>query len=264
MKKSLSRIITYRRLPQAAVILTLSLFIAACSGIAKENSEDAAATGAWKSAYAGLLTKYVDAEGWVDYAGWAGNEQDKAALKTVTQGIAEAKLPKNKKAKLALYVNAYNAWILEKMVEGYPLEGPFALGDDFFDQEGIKVAGQTMSFNELEKELIKDVADGPGYHFIINCAAESCPKLHNAPFTKGNLDSLTEKLTTEFVNSERGVIIRDGGQKIALSKIFDWYKDDFASEDGVLPFVRKYHARNLPESVAVEYQEYSWKLNAKR
>ena len=48
-----------------------------------------------------------------------------------------------------------------------------------------------------------------------------------------------------------------------LSKIFDWYKDDF-KEGGAIAFINKRRSKPLPADAKISYQEYDWSLNEAR
>ena len=51
-------------------------------------------------------------------------------------------------------------------------------------------------------------------------------------------------------------------QTAQLSKIFDWYKEDFGGEAGVIAFLNKRRSDALPAKIT--YQEYDWNLNETR
>jgi hypothetical protein len=46
-----------------------------------------------------------------------------------------------------------------------------------------------------------------------------------------------------------------------LSKIFDWYKDDFKAEGGPVAFINKRRSSPIPADVKISYQDYDWGLN---
>ncbi len=205
-----------------------------------------AAKSDWRSEYGRLLDKYATSSG-VKYAEWKNNSADMQALQAVVDGIA-AENPNSlgEKEQLAYYVNAYNAWILHEALEKYPTKSVKDLFFTFFTGSRIKVAGQQTSFNALEKETIRGKFSDPRIHFALNCASRSCPPLQDEPFTGAKLDAQFEKLAKSFVNSERGV--RAGqGNAVQLSKIFDWYKEDFSKAGGVIEFINKRRSNPLPK-----------------
>src|SRR5438477_11956724 len=145
----------------------------------------------------------------------------------------------SKKEQLAFYLNAYNGWILHEALGKYPTKSVKDLLFTFFTGQRIKVAGEPMSFNHLEKHIIRPKFGEPRVHFALNCASRSCPPLNPEAFRADKLDGQLEKLATAFVNSPRGVDYSAGKKSAALSAIFNWYKDDFKSAGGPMAFINK-------------------------
>ena len=73
--------------------------------------------------YQYLLNKYVTHNG-VQYDDWVNNSADVSTLKNVTTYYANHSAPTDKKEALAWYLNAYNAWTLQKIFDHWPNEGP--------------------------------------------------------------------------------------------------------------------------------------------
>lgn len=216
---------------------------------------------AWISTYNKLLGKYVTSGG-VRYAAWKGDAEDMKAIQEVVDGIAREKISgSSKKEQLALYLNAYNAWILHEALGKYPTKSVKDLLFTFFTGQRIKVAGEPMSFNHLEKDIIRPKFSDPRVHFALNCASRSCPPLNPEAFRADKLDAQLDKLSTAFVNSPKGVDYQPAKKAAALSAIFDWYKDDFKAVGGPLAFINKRRQEPLPNDVKITYQNYDWSLN---
>ncbi|MBA3881825.1 MAG: DUF547 domain-containing protein [Chthoniobacterales bacterium] len=216
-------------------------------------------TQSWTADYNRLLAKYATPNG-VKYSEWKSNAADMQALQAVVDGIAKENVgSQNQKDQLAYYVNAYNAWILHEALGKYPVKSVKDALFTFFTAKRIKVAGSETSFNALEKETIRSKFNDPRVHFALNCASRSCPPLLADAFRGDKLDAQFEKLAKGFVNSERGV--RGDGGRVELSKIFDWYKDDFAKDGGAVAFINKRRTDPLPADAKISYQDYDWGLN---
>ncbi len=218
----------------------------------------------WVQPYNGLLGKYVTSSG-VKYAAWKNNPADMQALQQVVDGIAQEKISGlSKKEQLAFYINAYNAWILHEALGKYPTKSVKDLLFTFFTKPRLKVAGEEMSFNHLEKDIIRPKFNEPRVHFALNCASRSCPPLNPEPFRADQLDAQLEKLALAFVNSPKGVDYNPGKKTAALSAIFNWYKDDFNAAGGPVDFINKRHNPPLPNDTKITYQDYDWSLNDAR
>ncbi len=215
----------------------------------------------WLSNYNRLLGKYATPGG-VRYAEWKANAGDMQAINEVVSAIASEQVgSRDKGAQLAFYINAYNAWILHEALAKYPTKSVKDTLFTFFTGKRIKVAGEEMSFNHLEKDVIRPKFGEPRVHFALNCASRSCPPLQAEAFEAGKLDVQFERLAKGFVNSDRGVAYDSASKTARLSKIFDWFKDDFAKDGGALAFINKRRTNDIPADAKITYQDYDWSLN---
>src|SRR5437763_1253142 len=82
-----------------------------------------------------LLHRYVDASGRVDYAGWKAH--DEPELDRYLAVVARARpdgWPRD--ARLAFWINAYNACVIKKILAKWPVEQVSKL-PDFFTAKGL-------------------------------------------------------------------------------------------------------------------------------
>ena len=82
-----------------------------------------------------------------------------------------------------------------------------------------------------------------------------------------NVDKELDKLTKSFMLSNANVYTEKDGivKAVALSKIFEWYKDDFVKYSGsVLAYVTAYSGKKFHAKVKVTYKEYLWTLNKQK
>ena len=128
----------------------------------------------------------------------------------------------------------------------------------FFTGSRIVVAGEKMSFNKLEKEIIRPRFNEPRIHFALNCASRSCPPLRAEPYVAAKLDTQLDDQGRSYVNTDRG--IKASGDAAQLSKIFDWYKEDFGGDAGVTALLNKYRG-GKGTFKKITYQDYDWGLN---
>ena len=238
--------------PFLRLLVSLALVVAS---VASSRAES------WTDAYNRLLGKYVTAGG-VKYAEWKANAADMQAIQSVVDGIAKENVSAlGKQQQLAFYINAYNAWILHEALGKYPTKSVKDALFTFFTSKRITVAGQQMSFNALEKDTIRSKFGEPRVHFALNCASRSCPPLNRTAFSADKLDGQFETLAKGYVNSEHGVKFNAAAKSADLSKIFDWYKDDFKADGGALAFINKRRATPIPADAKIGYQDYDWNLN---
>ena len=212
----------------------------------------------WQTEYARLLGKYVTPAG-VKYSEWKASAEDMKAIQVVVDGVAAAPASNAKgREQLAFHINAYNAWILREALAKYPTKSVKDTLFTFFTGNRIVVAGEKMSFNRLEKDIIRPRFGEPRIHFALNCASRSCPPLRAEPYDPARLDAQLDEQSRAYVNSERGVKV--SGESAQYSKIFDWYKEDFGGDAGVAALMKKYR-KGPSEFKKVTYQDYDWGLN---
>lgn len=211
--------------------------------------------------YATLLDKYASPHG-VRYAAWHGDAADMRAIEGVAEFYANTLPPRNRDASLAWHLNAYNAWVLHNILKKYPTEGPLDGEMLFFHGKRIEISGKKTSLHQLEQEVIRPTFKEPRVHFALNCASASCPPLAPAPFSAEGLDARLDALAREFLNrNPRALRVADGGKTVWLSKIFDWYKEDFGGPDGIVPYINRYRDAKMAAGARVRFLDYDWSLN---
>ncbi|MDY8134763.1 DUF547 domain-containing protein [Aquimarina sp. 2201CG5-10] len=162
----------------------------------------------------------------------------------------------NKEEKLAYWVNAYNAIALKMIIDNYPVESINDLHDPW-KQRFFKINGKKYCLDEIEHQILRKMNE-PRIHFLINCAANSSPRLLNMAYTPENINDALENMTKEFINDPSKNIITD--KKVSLSQIFEWYKDDFNNGE-VVSFINEYSDVKIEKVPRKSYKPYDWKLN---
>jgi hypothetical protein len=123
-----------------------------------------------------LLGAYVDADGFVDYAGLLG---DAARLDAYLDQLAAAPFDAlGRDEKLALLINAYNAFTLRLILDHYPVASIQDIpAPERWDAVRWRVGPHTWSLNQIEHEEIRPKFVEPRIHFALVCAAVGCPPL---------------------------------------------------------------------------------------
>ncbi len=205
-----------------------------------------------------LLKKYVSISGVVNYGALKTNNA------SLEKYISTLKAQKNidewpRNEKLAYYINAYNAYTIQLILDNYPTTSIMKINNGkAWDLEIVNLGGKRMSLNYLENEIIRPVFKEPRIHFAVNCAAISCPKLMNGAFLPNQLNSQLERQTKAFINNIKENQINEGSIKI--SQIFEWYADDFGD---IKTYVNKYSSTKAGYNALVSYNTYKWLLNGK-
>ncbi len=231
------------------------------------------------SPYARVLAQFVTPQGNVRYAALKRNPGD---LKAFLEQLAVAS-PENRPElfptddhKIAYWINAYNAFVLNDVIDDYPIESVVSLrtlwGALFFKRSKHLAGGQDYSLDDIEHGILRGKFNEPRIHFAVNCASASCPVLRAEPYRGDILDRQLDDQARNFCAQQENVWMR--GDVLFLSAIFDWYRQDFLKalrQQGVeKPTLVHYVVQYLPEEVVreirgknprVEFYEYDWALN---
>ena len=168
---------------------------------------------------------------------------------------------------LAFWLNAYNAFVIGGVIERYPGLKSVMDVPDFFKKKRWKVAGKLRSLDEIENEIIRPRFKDPRIHFILVCAAQSCPPLQDRAMNAAELQSQLDSATRNAVNSTKYVRVDPKGRVLRLTRIMSWYRADFVEKDGSLEaFVVRYLDEPAKSQLKaggyrVEFMDYDWRLN---
>lgn len=224
-------------------------------------------------AYGALLAKYVTPRG-VKYDAWRVEGTDLKKISEITMMLrsADAKSMEPNERK-ALYINLYNAVVLETVLFGNPKSSIKELSKaprdfEIFSRNILALDGRNISLNDLEKRARDEFKD-PRVHFALNCASKSCPPIRGEAYIPAELESQLDDATRRYLASKGTLtVISEGGKtRIIAPRIFDWYADDFKEGGGVLAFIAKYGPPEAATAIAggkvkLEFAEYNWSLNA--
>jgi len=203
-----------------------------------------------------LLSSNVSNNGAVNYKSIKGSPALDSYLKML-EATDVSKLSQSQQ--LAFWINAYNAFTIKKVVSNYPLISITDLdGGKPWDKKWINLNGKTLSLNDIENVIIRPQFKEPRIHFAVNCAAKSCPPLLNQAYSAGNLNTHMENLAKQFINNPKYNKIAN--DKVVISKIFEWYKEDFGN---IISYLNKYSDTKISDNATVEYMDYDWSLNDK-
>jgi hypothetical protein len=221
-----------------------------------------------------LLHRHVVA-GRVDYAGLAA---DRPALEAYLHGLEAVGRAQEgawtRDARLAFWIDAYNAYTLRVILDHQPVKSIRAIGLLPFSAFRAAVAplrarpGAAMSLDDIEKGVLRGEFAEPRVHFAISCASASCPALQSRAWLGDGLDAALDAAARAFLADPTKNRWDPATRTAWLSSIFDWYAADFTAADGsVLAYVARYAPPEMAAGIAaggvtVSYLDYDWSLNA--
>lgn len=179
-----------------------------------------------------LTRTYVNADGLVNYAEL---KKELPALRAVVEELA-ARGPYNRpseftdtEARKRYYLTAYNANVLYIAASAYPFRRALWSWFGLFQNHNIVLGGQQLTLNDLEHKILRRGFRDPRIHFYINCAARSCPPLPQGAIPPGGTEAALEAAARRFLNDVRYCRFDVATRTLYLSKIFDWFEEDFLS-----------------------------------
>jgi hypothetical protein len=164
----------------------------------------------------------------------------------------------------------------------------------FFSSVTFDVGGYIFSFQDWENGILRGNRKAPyalsqpftkkdsrylfvisepdcRIHFALNCGARSCPPVNQ--FTAEQIDEELAIVAYSFCEGDENVLIDPKKRQVHLSKIFSWYRVDFAGSNNELPQklvdclrgVKKQTLERMMEgheSIKVIFNSYDWSANA--
>jgi len=177
--------------------------------------------GAWDR----LLRQYVH-DGLVDYEGLKDEQQ---VLEEYLERIADVHIEHVPSAahQLAFWVNAYNAYVINGVLDRYPLRSVRTVSG-FFKSLRYPVGGEELTLDHMAARG-RALGDWR-IHFALVCASSSCPPLRAEAYTPDRVEAqLTEQTRAFLRDARRGLKIQ--GKTLWVSKLFQWYASDFIPKE---------------------------------
>lgn len=218
------------------------------------------------SAFDALLQRHVDSGGMVDYAGL---QADAAQLDAYIASLATVPVDSlGRDARLALLINAYNAFTLRLILDHYPVASIRDIPDaERWDHVRWSIGGKAFSLNQIEHEQIRAHFAEPRIHFALVCAAWSCPKLRAEAYVAECLEAQLADQTAWVHARDRWLIWDPDTGRLGLTRLYQWYAGDFDQAAGsVSAYVARYHAGVAAALAAgrspeIYWLDYDWDLN---
>jgi hypothetical protein len=170
---------------------------------------------------------------------------------------------------LAFWINAYNLGAVRLVLDNPGVDSITAIGprpDAVWKANALRIGGRDYSLDQIEHGILRKL-DEPRIHFAIVCASVSCPDLRAEAYRADRLEAQLADQTRRFLaNPGKGLRFDAAARRLRVTKLFEWFADDFGGPAGVRALI----ARHLPESAPADwsgyelvYLDYDWKLNTR-
>lgn len=226
-----------------------------------------------------VLKQYVSG-GKVDYKGLCPDKRFGDYLKELSNagltGLSE-------KEETALWLNAYNAYMLKIVCDHYPLKNlnrlhfgglvtSALLGKTVWDRRVAVVSGERYTLKKLEHGIIHAKFKDPRLQFGMSCGAVSCPQLRSEAYSADKLDEQLTDQAKRFFNDPMLNTFGSKSKNVQLSPIMNWNAHYFGKGlVEVLAFIAQFvppevgqSLKEHPEEWTVTYGEYDLTVNDQR
>lgn len=272
-----------KKLIHLAVVAASGLTLALAAGM-QQSESSAPLQAEFDHTHAALTAVYDVAlkDGLVDYAGLRAKPKPLDAYLAQIAATTPAQFSAwSRDQRFAFWINAYNAFTIQLIRDEGPVKSIKDLGGLFsspwkkkfipmpaFDPEK---KNKKITLDEIEHEFLRPIFKDARVHAAINCASKGCPPLRATAFSAEGLgEQLDDQVAVWLGDPTRNQVTPKGG-KIRVSKIFDWFEDDFGKNDEAVARWIAEHVgeeavakglRAAAKDVDVRYLDYDWKVNA--
>ena len=228
----------------------------------------------------GLLQKHVGpiSGGKASQVRYDGMARDRIALKGYLESLSGTKEEDfnawTRPQRMAFLINAYNAFTVELILSSYPVKSIKDIGgvlDNRWQRKFFGLFGRPASLDQVEHGMLRKPGtyDEPRVHFALNCASIGCPMLREEAYVAERLERQLEEQTERFLSDRSRNHFANG--RLEVSKIFDWYKEDFAPrERWFAKYAKLLSDDPVQQKLIVEgrapilFLDYDWTLNDAR
>ncbi len=170
----------------------------------------------------------------------------------------------------AFWINAFNALSVRVVLSEYPVSSINDIGGGLFSsgpwaEKRFRVYLIDLSLNDIYHRILRPIWQDNRVHYALSCAAKGCPDLSENAFMAETLDQELDAAARDFINNGKG-ILQLNGRSVRLSRLYDWYQDDFGeNEAGVIQHLKSFAdtktGANLEGIMRINGHAFEWTLN---
>ncbi len=209
-------------------------------------AQDNAALAAHRNTLDQLLDLYVR-DGLVYYRAL---KAERAKLDGYTAWLAGASvdaLPREER--LAFWLNAYNAIVLQTVVDHYPIVRRSKEYPDHsirqipgaFERLQHRVAHRALTLDDIETKVLPEFKD-PRVYLALGRGALGSGRLRSEAFVPALLEKQLAEVSTECVSQHQCIEVDRTDNQVSASAVFSWRSQDFVSTyagDAPAPFAER-------------------------
>jgi Protein of unknown function, DUF547 len=191
--------------------------------------------------------------------------------------------------KMAFWLNAYNAFVLQTVLSAYPIRGKtdaypassIRQIPGAFEKLPHRAAGRRLTLDEIEKKILPEFQD-PRLYLALGRGAVGSGRLRSEAYTAARLNAQLDTVQSEFVTERVMLTIDRSAEHMTVTPIVSWHEAEFiaAYDKGasgafsqrspieralvafisphLLPLEREFVQKN---AFRVTYHPFDWRLN---
>ncbi len=224
----------------------------------------------WQTFIDHYVTKPHEGLSLIDYRHIS--DKSKKTLKLYLKYLSRIKISQyNRDEQLAFWINLYNALTVNTVLEHYPIKsirdinispGLFTVGP--WQAKVIEIEGAPLSLKDIKNRIIRPIWNDARTLYALSNASLGAPNLPPYAFTGKNIDKELNQAASTYINSLRGAQVIQG--KLSVSKIYDWYIDDFGgTQQSIIEHLKVFAHPSFKMKLAkihnIDTYVYNWHLN---
>jgi hypothetical protein len=178
----------------------------------------------------------------------------------------------NRTEQLAFWINLYNATTVQTVARYYPISsieeinispGLFSIGP--WGAKLVTVNNVALSLDEIQNRIIRPIWNDPRTHYAINNGSIGAANINKQAYQGAMLEAQLNEAASDYINSLRGVQVIEG--KLIVSKIYEWFNDDFGStKQNIITHLKQFSREPLRSQLkhinTIDSYVYNWHLNS--
>jgi hypothetical protein len=195
----------------------------------------------------------------------------------------------SREAKMAFWVNAYNAIVLQTVINRYPIRGSSSAYPassirqipGAFDQLKHNVAGRSVTLDEIDKKILPEFNE-PRLTLALGRGAVGSGRLRSEAYSASRLTEQLEAIQQEFVTKQRMLKVDRATGEVSTTPLLSWHESEFVAayadkaperfaarspiERALLAFITPHLLPLEKEFIdenkfKVSFQPFDWRLN---
>jgi hypothetical protein len=168
---------------------------------------------------------------------------DRSRLDRFVNAIAGADVAgRTRDEQVAFWINAYNAFVIETVLDNYPIRGraaeypPDSIRQlpGVFEKSVHRAAGRRLSLDEIERTVLAGFGD-PRVFLALGRGSVGGGRLRSSAYSSDTLENDLKQVAQECVTRQECAAIDASGHTLSVTAVFSWREAEFVKAFGADP-----------------------------